>query len=530
MTIAVPYALEPFNMAAYCLRRSAERLMQKTALVVVEDAGSAEPAELWTFAALEDAVLRTAAALEDLGLRRGDRLLIRLDNTSTYAILFFGAIAAGIVAVPTSSQLTAGEAEFLLADSEAVAIALAPDLPIHECPAGVIALAEHEVKSMQRHARRATYADTLGNDAAYQLYTSGTTARPKGVVHAHRVAVGRSPTYQGWYGIGEDDRMLHAGAFNWTYTLGTGLIDPWANGATSIVFTGLKEASVWPRLIVGHGATLFAGVPSLMRQILKYAPPGPLDLGHLRHVLIAGEAPPDALFAEWQERTGTGMYEALGMTEISTYVSTAPGMARKPGSAGKPQPGRRVAILPLEEGTTPLSAGEEGLLAVHRSDPGLMLGYWKRPDEETESRRGDWFLGGDLAVMDEDGYVFHKGRANDIMKALGYRVSPQEVEAALASHPSVAEVACTEIRASSGVALIGAFVVLRPGEPGDADAIKAYAACRLARYKCPREVVFLPALPRTPNGKVKRIELARGYQSSHREGAPDPGAEAARLS
>lgn len=514
MTHALPIDLRPFNMAAYCLKEAARATPEKPALIVMDDADSALPAEVWSYAALEDAVLRTAAALEDKGIRRGDRLLIRLDNTSTYAILYFGAIAAGIVAVPTSSQLTPGEAQFLLEDSEAAAIALAPHLRLSDLPQGVIGIAEADVKEMVRYVRRADYAATLGNDPAYLLYTSGTTARPKGVVHAHRVAIGRSPTYQSWYGIHPDDRMLHAGAFNWTYTLGTGLIDPWANGATSIIYMGDKRPEIWPRLIVNTGATIFAAVPSLMRQILKYAPPGPISLGALRHGLIAGEGPVPGLFEDWKARTGTELYEALGMTEISTYVSTAPGMPRKPGSAGKAQKGRRVAILPVEGGTDPLPAGEEGLLAVHRSDPGLMLGYWKRPEEEADAFRGDWFIGGDLAVMDEEGYITHLGRANDIMKALGYRVSPQEIEAVLAKHPAVAEVACTEIRVASGISVIGAFVVPRGEEPADAEAIKTFAAERLARYKCPREVVFIEALPRTPNGKVRRIDLARGYEAA----------------
>ncbi len=507
MTDPTSYATLPVNLAAYCLAAAATAVRDKDALIVVARADATTPDEVWTFAALEDAVLRVAAALEDKGIARGARLVIRLDNTSSYAILFMGALAAGIVAVPTSSQLTAGEATFLLEDSGAAAVALAPHLALSDIPDGVLTLTEAEVTAMQRHARRGTYAPTLGNDPAYLLYTSGTTATPKGVVHGHRVGLGRRPTYQSWYRISADDRMLHAGAFNWTYTLGTGLIDPWANQATSIIFTGEKTPDVWPKLIVKTGATLFATVPSLIHQILKYAPAGPIDLGALRHGLIAGEKPQSQLFEDWSARTGTELYEALGMSEISTYVSTAPGMKRKPGSAGKAQEGRRIAILPVEGGIEPLPPGEEGLLAVHRSDPGLMLGYWNRPDEEAQAFRGDWFIGGDLAVIDAEGYVTHTGRANDIMKALGYRVSPQEVEAVLSKHPSIAEVACTEITVAGGLSVIGAFVVPREGVRRNAGAILAYAAETLARYKCPREVIYVDALPRTANGKVKRQDL-----------------------
>lgn len=521
MTTAVPPLVIPeqFNMARYCLEASARRLPGQPALVVVGDPEpGTPPRETWTFAELEDAVLRVATALQDRGLKPGDRILIRLDNTSTYPILYFGAIAAGLIAVATSSQLTAAEAGVLLADSAPLAVALAPHLPRGDIPADVTVLAEAEVRAMIRYPRRGTYAETRAEDPAYLLYTSGTTARPKGVVHAHRVALGRSRTYQGWYGIRPDDVMLHAGAFNWTYTLGTGLIDPWANGVTSTIYVGEKTPEIWPAVIRKTGATLFAAVPGLFRQILKYAPPGPIDLGRLRHGLIAGEAPAPSLFADWSARTGTELYEALGMSEISTYISTAPGMARKEGSPGRAQPGRRVAILPVEGGTDPLPPGEEGLLAVHRSDPGLMLGYWNRPAEEAEVYRGEWFLGGDLAVLDADGYVFHQGRANDVMKALGYRVSPLEVECALAQHPDIAEVACAEISPREGVTVIGAFLVAKPGHAPDPTSVLAFARERLAQYKCPREVILVEALPRTPNGKVKRSELQNAYRALHAGG------------
>jgi acyl-coenzyme A synthetase/AMP-(fatty) acid ligase len=195
------------------------------------------------------------------------------------------------------------------------------------------------------------------------------------------------------------------------------------------------------------------------------------------------------------------------MSEISTYISTGPGVPRRPGRVGKAQPGRRVAILPEGGGSEPLPAGTAGLLAVHRNDPGLMLGYWRRPEEEAEVMRGEWFVGGDLALIDTDGYVAHLGRADDIMKALGYRVAPQEVEAVLARFPGVAEVACAEVRVGADVTVIGAFVVPAEGAAIEATDLLAHAARHLAPYKCPREVRFVPALPRTANGKVMRRAL-----------------------
>jgi acyl-coenzyme A synthetase/AMP-(fatty) acid ligase len=360
---------------------------------------------------------------------------------------------------------------------------------------------------MMREGPRIDYAATHAETPAFLIYTSGTTANPKGVLHAQRAALGRRPMYQGWYGISADDRVMHAGAFNWTFTLGVGLTDPWANGATALIYTGEKDAALWPRLIRATEATLFAGVPSLFRQIVKYADLTPTAMPTLRHALMAGEAPPPGLFEDWADRTGKQLHEALGMSELSTYISTGPNVPRKPGTVGKPQAGRRVAILPVNGPGIPLPPNSEGLIAVHVSDPGLMLGYWNRPDEQAEVSRGDWFAGGDLGVMDADGYIAHLGRNNDVMKALGYRVSPMEVEAVLATHPNVAEVACAEVAVRADVHVVGAFVVLKPDAKPDSAELLAFAAERLAGYKCPREIRFLPALPRTPNGKVKRSAL-----------------------
>ena len=497
-----------FNKARYCLAGAAAATPDHPALIVYDEPGNDVPAEQWTYQQLEDSVLRIAAGLLRRGLQPGDRLMIRLANTSLYPLTFFGALAAGIVPIPTSSQLTEQEIEFLLFDSSSAAVALDHQLPLEYVPAGVTVLNASDLLDMRQGPDRANWADTRANDPAYLIYTSGTTAKPKGVLHAHRATWGRRPMYQGWYGIKRNDRILHAGAFNWTYTLGTGLTDPWANGATAIIYTGEKRPELWPHLIEQTRATLFAAVPGLFRQVLKYAPDETGHFSNLRHALTAGEKPPSGLFENWTTLTGTNLYEALGMSEISTYVSTGPGTPRRPGAIGKPQPGRCVAILPVDSGETPLPTGEEGLIAVHRSDPGLMLGYWNRPDEEAEIYRGDWFVGGDLGRFDNEGYLTHLGRADDLMKALGYRVAPQEVEAALAEHPEVAEVACAEIRVRDDVTVIGAFIVPRDWTaPPASEAILDFSQTRLAAYKRPRQVRFLKALPRTANGKVMRAAL-----------------------
>jgi acetyl-CoA synthetase len=504
-------------MARYCLR-AARAADHKPALLVVHDAAGRD-VEVWGYGALEQAVLRAACVFRTrCRLPQQSRILIRLRNRTSYALAFFGAIAGGFVPVPASPELTERELSFMLDDAEAAAIVLDETLPHGAFPPDLVVIREQAFEVAVETGPMAQYAPTSADDPAFLIYTSGTTANPKGVLHAHRSAWGRRPMYQGWYGIRPDDRLMHAGSFNWTYTMGTGLTDPWANGATAIVYTGHKDPALWPRLMRAFDVTIFAGVPGVYRQILKYGDLGRAPLTAVRHGLTAGEALPNALADEWEERTRTRLYEALGQSELSTYLSSSPSVPRRPGTVGCPQAGRCVAILDENGGEAPLAPGAEGLIAVHRSDPGLMLGYWRRPEEEGEVFRGEWFVGGDAGVMDGDGYVTHRGRHNDLMKAGGFRVSPAEVERELAKYPGVADIAVAEVQVRDGVSIIAAFVVLHEAQIGVAAELEALAARTLAAYKRPKEYVVLESLPKTPNGKIKRAELRASFRPAARPG------------
>ncbi|AWN39519.1 class I adenylate-forming enzyme family protein [Methylobacterium durans] len=494
-----------FNAARYCLAENARLRPDKTALVL---AGASEAASL-TFGEADRAVRAIAAGLLRLGLAPGDRVMIRMGNDADYVLVYFGALAAGLVALPSSPQLTPAEAAFLMDNSGARVVVASADCAVDRASLGERILLDAEaITAMKAGAPLADYADTAADDPATLVYTSGTTSRPKGVLHAHRSIYGRRPMHAHWLGLTEADVMLHAGTMNWTYTLGVGITDPWAAGATTVLYNGPRDPAVWPDLIARHRATLFAAVPSLYRQILKYADLAATDLTSLRHGVTAGEALPPDLLEAWTRATGKPLYEALGMSEISTYVSSGPTVPVLPGSPGKPQPGRRIAILPVDGAAEPLPPGETGLLAVHRTEPGLMLGYWNRPDEEAAVMRGAWFAGGDLARFDADGYLWFEGRNDDLMNAMGYRVSPNEVEGVLAEHPDVAEVGVAELSVRADIRVIAAFVVLNPGAAADAEALLDWCRARLAAYKCPREIRFLEALPRTANGKVQRKRLA----------------------
>ncbi|WP_020178357.1 acyl-CoA synthetase [Methylopila sp. M107] len=495
-----------FNLARGCLAENARLRGARTALTVADGAGGETLSMSFTEA--EAAVLALAGGFDALGLAPGSRVVIRMGNEVDTILVFFAVIAAGHVAVPTSMMLTPDEARFVVANSEAAAVVLGSEAADETGYGDALVIDAARLAGLKRSAPLADYADTAGEDPAYLVYTSGTTGKPKGVVHAHRVALGRRPMHSHWLDLRETDVVLHAGAFNWTYTIGVGVLDPWVCGAAATLARNVSDPSVWPELIRRHRVTIFAAVPGVYRQILKRGMSDAGALATLRHGVTAGEAFPAALLDEWRERTGREIYEAFGMSEISTFISSCPSVPTKSGSPGKPQPGRTVVALPAEGGETPLRQGETGLLAVRRSDPGLMLGYWKRPDEEATAFRGDWFVAGDLVSFDEDGYMRHHGRDDDVMNALGYRVSPTEVEEAVAAHPSVAEVGVTEWRARADLTLIAAFVVLREGFGPDETGIAETCAARLASYKRPKVLHFVEKLPRSANGKLLRRKLA----------------------
>ena len=251
------------------------------------------------------------------------RVLLRVGNSTDFPLLFFAANALGAVPVAVSSQLTAAEVAAIVADLQPGLICLGDGLALPETP-GAPVLGPGEIAAL-RASDPVPYAATGPEDPAYMVYTSGTSGGPKGVVHAQRAAWARRMMWDGWYGLGPDDRVLHAGAFNWTFTLGAGLTDPWAAGATALIYTGppdRRHLGAADRARTGRRSS--PAVPGVYRQMLGE----PAAFPALRHGLSAGEALPEAVRAAWEAASGRPVYEALGMSEISTYVSFSP--ARPP--------------------------------------------------------------------------------------------------------------------------------------------------------------------------------------------------------
>jgi acyl-coenzyme A synthetase/AMP-(fatty) acid ligase len=507
------------NIGVACTDAHLGTAAQERVAMVVED--DALGTSSITYRELAERTARFAQLLRAMGVAAGDRVLVRLPNSIDYATAFLGTLKRGAIAVPTSTLLTAEEVRFLLQDSQAVAIvideaaltAMGPQLrgvgmlreviiagaPLERALAAVEALEPAE--------------RTRPDDPAYLVYTSGTTGYPKGVLHGHRALVGRMPAAHYWFDLplapapeGRVDRIVHSGKFNWTYVLGSALMDPLFRGQTVIAHEGRNDAATWPRLIAKHAATVFIGVPTIYRQILQKTELARADVPTLRHCMSAGEHLSDEVFAIWKRRFGLDIYEAVGMSECSYYLSQNKLRPIRPGSAGFPQPGHGVRLLDPET-RREVAQGEEGMICIPAEDPGLFLRYWNLPEETAQAKHHGWFFTGDYARRDTDGYLWFLGRKDDIIKSFGYRVSPYEVERVLKGHPAVADCACVAEDAGPDKRIVVAYVIPYPGNAVTPEELLAFGRSHLAAYKAPKAIYLAAEFPRTRNGKILRRNI-----------------------
>ncbi|PPD57118.1 MAG: acetyl-CoA synthetase, partial [Methylotenera sp.] len=354
-----------------------------------------------TFTELAHKTDQFAQLLRNLNVKVGDRVLIRLPNSLDYPIAFLGAMKMGAISVPTSTLLTAEEVAYLAKDSGATVLvtdatawyAMEPQLVANLKNMPNL---KHVLLSQTTDTQPHAHLNVLGlenslavthkfdkahrtqaEDPAYLVYTSGTTGYPKGVLHAHRALLGRQPAAQYWFNYSDTitDRIMHSGKFNWTYVLGTGLMDPLYLGKTVIVHEGKNDAQKWLDLIQKHQATIFIGVPTIYRQLLQKTTATQSELPSMRHYMSAGEHLSDEVLTQWHARFGLNIYEAVGMSEFSYYLSQSQFRPIRPGSAGFPQPGHKIELLNPET-LEAVAVGEEGMISVPLNDPGVFLNYW----------------------------------------------------------------------------------------------------------------------------------------------------------
>jgi acyl-coenzyme A synthetase/AMP-(fatty) acid ligase len=519
-----------FNIGSACTDKHLNTPVAQTIAMIVED--DQQGTSQITFEQLAKRTDRFSQLLRNLDVALGDRVLIRLPNSLDYPTAFLGAMKRGAISVPTSTLLTPEEVAYLAKDSGATVLVTDKaawaqlqanlndgqhDLPnlkhvLLSGPGEVLAHQRFNVLDLETALADIDFCLpaqlTEADDPAYLVYTSGTTGYPKGVLHAHRALVGREPASQYWFNFDENsqDRIMHSGKFNWTYVLGTGLMDPLYLGKTVIVHEGKNDAETWIKLIAKHKATIFIGVPTIYRQLIQKTKASQADVPSLRHCMSAGEHLSDEVLQHWRERFGRDIYEAVGMSEFSYYLSQSKFRPIRPGSAGFPQPGHAIQLLNPET-REPVEQGEEGMICVPDTDPGLFLRYWNLPEETLKYKHDGWFFTGDYARYDADGYIWFLGRKDDIIKSFGYRVSPYEIERVYKSHPAVADCAAVGEELEKDKLLVVSYVILQPGAEVTADTLLQFGKQHLAAYKAPKTVYLTKDFPRTKNGKILRKDI-----------------------
>lgn len=523
-----------FNIGVACSDKHLGTPEAENIAMIVEDEvlGTSQ----MTFAELSYKTNQFAQLLRKLNVKVGDRVLVRLPNSLDYPIAFLGAMKMGAIAVPTSTLLTAEEVAYLAKDSGAsVLVTDAPawfamefemtselkEMPnlSHILLSQVEKIASDEnthdslnvtslSKSLSTIKRFDAPYQSKADDPAYLVYTSGTTGYPKGVLHAHRALIGRQPASKYWFNYAKtNDRIVHSGKFNWTYVLGSGLMDPLYLGKTVIVYEGKNSAQTWLSLIQKHQATIFIGVPTIYRQILQKTEATQVEIPSLRHYMSAGEHLSDEVLSQWKSRFKLDIYEAVGMSEFSYYLSQSQYRPIRPGSAGFAQPGHQIKLLnpdTLKE----VENGVEGMISVPVDDPGIFLNYWNMPEETAKYKHDGYFFTGDYAKYDDEGYIWFLGRKDDIIKSFGYRVSPYEIERIYKGHQSVADCAAVGEEIEKDKLLVVIYVILKPEAETTADELLAYGKQYLAAYKSPKTVYLANDFPRTKNGKILRKDIS----------------------
>ncbi|HEY6271580.1 MAG TPA: benzoate-CoA ligase family protein [Terriglobales bacterium] len=491
-----------------------------------------------TYSQLLERVNRVGNALKNLGVHPEERVALVLLDTPDFAYCFFGAIKIGAVAVPVNTMLQPSDWEYIFNDCRARVVIVSESLlpllesipaeKLRHCPQLVVSRdpacgqAKLDAVSLgsllEENSPDLEPLATSKDDAAFWLYSSGSTGFPKGCVHLQHDMVVSSELYaKAVLGITENDRFFSVAKLFFAYGLGNGLYFPLAVGATGILWPGSPSPPNIYSVIERHKPTLFFSVPSNYASLLVYhrEQVSDFDLSTLRHAVSAGEALPVTLFHRFRERFGVEILDAIGSTEaLHMFIANRPGAVR-PGSSGQILPGYEARIV--DENGQNVPDGETGNLLIMGDS--VCSCYWNQHEKSKDTLEGHWLRTGDRYYRDPDGYYWYVGRSDDMMKVKGMWVSPIEVEGVLLEHPQVQEAAVIGCGDGNQLVRPAAYVVLKPGEspsPEVGEQIRQHILSRLAPHKCPQWLEFVPELPKTATGKIQRYKLRQTAAQSHR--------------
>ncbi len=527
---------EDFNIAQTCCARWADD--PNRIAILVDDPQDGDRAV--SYAELQRDANRLSIVLRRLGVVRGTRVAIVLPQRPEVAVAHIACHQLGAIAMPMSVLFGPEALAYRLQDSEATVLiadeAALPNIDAirADCPAlaRIIAIDAdrglHGDDLVDWHAALASTSDqftpvgTRAGDAALLIYTSGTTGSPKGALMPQSALIGNLPGFvasQDWF-PNDKDVFWSPADWAWTGGLMDALLPTLYFGKPIVASRARFSAEGAFALMEKHRVTNSFLFPTALKMMMK-AVPDPKSRYNLklRAVMSAGEAVGDTVFHWAQSALGVTINEMFGQTEANYLVGNcAIHWPARPGSMGRPYPGHRIAVL--DDAGLPVPPGSVGEVALHRCDihghpdPVVFAGYWKRDDATRDKYRGDWLLTGDLAEVDADGYLWYRGRADDMFKAAGYRIGPSEIENCLVKHAAVANAAVVPKPDAERGNLVKAYIVLTEGtqRSDERDAalvaeLQQHVRGLLAPYEYPKEIEFIDALPMTTTGKVQRRVL-----------------------
>lgn len=501
-----------FNAADYFVDRNIREGRADKLAVICED-------RKLSYGQIQAGMNRVGNGLRSLGVRMEERVALLLLDTEVYPQVFFGAIKIGAVPICLNILMRPKDYAYFLNDSRARVLMVDYSLlSTIEAIKSQLTFLEHVIvvggeqgaeeipleKWVAAQSEILEPAPTTPDDPCFWLYSSGSTGMPKGTVHLQHDMVVAAQTYgQQVLKVTESDVCFSAAKLFFAYGLGNGLYFPFSVGATAIYHPGRPTSDAMYATIARHQPTIFFAVPTLFGSML--AEEG--DLGRVRVCVSAGEALPPEILKRWKTRFGVGIMDGIGSTELAHIFISNRVDDMRPGSTGKLVPGYEARIVDHTFNDVP--DGEIGTLLI-KGDSSAAF-YWNKHEKTKTTMLGDWVNTDDKFFRDQDGYFFYVGRSNDMLKVGGIWVSPIEVEACIMEHPDVLE--CAVVGAPDSKKLIKpkAFVVLKNGSPQSEDLaneIKAFVKAKLAHYKYPRWIEFVPDLPKTATGKIKRFLLS----------------------
>jgi len=485
-----------------------------------------EREEKYTFKELKDLSNKAANVLKNKAdVVKGDRLFVFMPRTPELYTVILGAIKLGAIVGPLFEAFMEGAVKDRLEDSDAKVIVTTPELlervPLNELPSlkhvvivGDTVEAPHIdfLNEMKTASKELEIEWVDKTDGLLLHYTSGSTGKPKGVLHVHQAMVQHYQTGQWVLDLKEDDVYWCTADPGWVTGTVYGIFAPWLSGATNVIVGGRFKPETWYKTIEDYGVTVWYSAPTAFRMLMGAGDElvKQFDTSSLRHVLSVGE-PLNPEVVRWGVKVfNNRFHDTWWMTETGAQlICNYPSMEIKPGSMGKPIPGVQAAIV--DDQGNELPPYRMGNLAIKKGWPSMMHTIWNNQEKyESYFMPGDWYVSGDSAYMDEDGYFWFQGRIDDVIMTSGERVGPFEVESKLVEHPAIAEAGVIGKPDPVRGEIIKAFVALREGyEPTDElkEEIRTFVKKGLAAHAAPREIDFRDKLPKTRSGKIMRRVL-----------------------